>query len=320
MPLPELRNLDEYRAIYHDDGIWRPAIDGIRQRHGLCSEPCRRGPDGTHVVYYAGAAHVVKLFVPLFAHDYVAECLVARHLDGKLGIITPAIVHQGEIAGWRYLVISRVPGRPLREVWSGISPDERQTIAGTIGEIIARLRTIAVDGLRELVVDWPAFVARQVATARDRQRSDGLLEDLIEQIPGYLESTVPRLSRRFEPVLLLADITSEHVFVSKECGSWKVVGYVDFGDAFVGHPDYELVAPGLDIARGDGRLLRALLLGAGYAASDLNAAFRRRLMTFTLLHRYVKLQDLVTVVPQAGRTTSLEALAEALWPVCGSRS
>jgi hygromycin-B 7''-O-kinase len=314
-PLPDVRTLDQYRTIYHEEALWRPAIDAICQRHELSDEPCQRGPDGTHLVYYAGPSYVVKLYVPLFEHDYAAEFVVAGHLEGRLGVMTPAIVHQGEIAGWRYLVMTRLPGRPLREVWPGIPAANRQAIARTIGKMIARLRSISVEGVRDLTVAWPMFLARQVATAAERQRGSGLPEGLVAQIPAYLESTAVHLSECFEPVLLLADITDEHVLVSKDGESWKVVGYVDFGDAFLGHPDYELVAPGLDIGRGDGQLLRALLLGVGYSASDLTEELCRRLMAYTLVHRYVKLEDVMTAIPRAREATGLVELAHLLWPV-----
>jgi hygromycin-B 7''-O-kinase len=225
-------------------------------------------------------------------------------------------VHQGEITGWRYLIFTRVPGCPLQEVWLEISNGNRQAIVRTVGEMIARLRSIPVDAVRHLAVDWHAFVARQVATAAVRQREGGLAEGLVAQIPAYLESAAVHLSERSEPALLLADITMEHVLVSKHGGSWSVESYVDFGDAFVGHPDYELVAPGLDIARAERQLLRALLLGAGYAESDLNEALRRRLMAYTFVHRYVKLEDLMPAIPQARQATELEELARVLWPVC----
>jgi hypothetical protein len=49
---------------------------------------------------------------------------------------------------------------------------------------------------------------------------------------------------------------------------------------------------------------------------DLNETLRRRLMGYTLIHRYVKLEDLVPAIPQAREATELEQLARILWPVC----
>lgn len=314
--MPDVETLDDYRAIYHREEIWRPVIDEIRGRHGISGEACRRGPDGTHVVYFSGGEHVVKLFVPLFDADFEAEKLVGRHLEGRLGLATPEILFDGEIGGWRYLVMTRVPGRPLKEVWTRTADADRRVVAKTVGETIAQLRALPVSGLDELAVDWTAFLRKQIETGAERQRGSRVAWDLEVEIPAYLRSIPELLSERFEPALLLADITDEHVLVSEESGSWRAVGYVDFGDAMVGHPDYELVAPGLTIAAGDGRLLRALVVAAGYSESCLDEALRRRLMAYTLLHRYVRLNDILTLVPRAREAGGLEELARTLWPVC----
>jgi hygromycin-B 7''-O-kinase len=241
---------------------------------------------------------------------------MARHIEGELGIKTPTILHQGEIAGWRYLVMTRVPGRPLGVIWHEIGQENRQAIAHQAGQLIARLHSLSVQGLEELAVDWPAFVKQQVATAAERHHNGEVPQPLIAQIPAFVKSTSAQLIDCPEPVLLLADITTEHLLLFNDGGSWQIVGYVDFGDAFVGHPEYELVAPGLEIARGDARLLRALLLSAGYSESELNWALSRRLMAFTLLHRFVKLADILNIVPQARGITDLEHLTRILWPVC----
>jgi hygromycin-B 7''-O-kinase len=313
--MPEVETLDDYRAIYHRDDVWRPAIDEIRSRHGISGEACRRGPDGTHVVYFSGESHVVKLFVPLFERDFEAERLVAGRLGGRLGLTTPEILYDGEIGGWRYLVMTRVPGRPLKEVWSRTADTDRRGVVVTIGETIAQLRALSVAGLDELAVDWTAFVRRQIETGADRQIGSRVTWDPAVEIPAYLRSVPELPSEHFEPVLLLADMTDEHVLVTEHGGSWRAVSYVDFGDAMVGHPDYELVAPGLTVAAGDGRLLRALLVAAGYPESRLNEALGRRLMAYTLLHRYVRLDDILTLVPRAREAGSLEELARTLWPV-----
>jgi hygromycin-B 7''-O-kinase len=316
MRLPDVRTLSEYRTIYHRDELWRPAVDEVRRRHGLLEEPCVRGPDGTHIVYFSGRSHVVKLFCPLFARDIVAETLVAPRVAGRLGVATPAIVADGEVGGWRYLIMTRVPGRPLCEVWSRMSAADRLAATDRVGRTIVRLRRVPVEGLEPIAVDWKEFLTEQRKTAVARQGACDLGWDPSHEIPPYLDSVPEVFEGRFEPVLVLADITDEHVLVSDEGGALRVVSYVDFGDSIIGHPDYELVAPGLCIARGDADLLRTLLLASGFSESALDEGLGRRLMALTLMHRYVKLEDLTALVPAARRATCLEELARALWPVC----
>ena len=123
------------------------------------------------------------------------------------------------------------------------------------------------------------------------------------------------ITEGFQPVLLLADITREHVLVHQQDGSWRMVGYIDFGDAMVGHPDYELVAPGLEIAGSNPELLRALLLASGYPEKSFDEALCRRLMAYTLIHRYVDLTSVLTAVPQAQNAANLDEFARLVWQV-----
>ena len=315
--MPTVPTLEAYRAIYHRDDVWRPVIEAIYRRYPFLDEPCVRGPDGSHIVYLVGQMYVVKLFVPLFAQDFVAEHLAGKHLEGRLGVETPTIVADGRIGGWRYLVMTKIAGRPLEAVWDDVPPANRQRIATEVGQMIARLRAISVEGLEALAVDWDAFLAEQTATAPARhQDTPGLTWDPVQKIPVFLASLAGLRGQSFDPVPLLADITQEHIFVSQRDGWWRVVGYVDFGDAMVGHPDYELIAPGLDIARGDRELLRALLLAAGYPESALDESLCRWLMGYTLVHQYVELAYVLNTTPQAHTAASIEELARIVWPVC----
>ena len=315
MDLPHLVNLDEYRAIYHRDELWRPAIGEICHRHGIAAGSCVRGPDGTHIVYYAGPSHVIKLFVPLFREDFDAERIVLRRVEGRLGVDTPTLEFEGEVAGWPYIVMSRLAGRTLGEVWPAVEAGNRLEIVEKIGDLIARTRRLPAGEFVGLSVDWPAFVARQVATAAERHAGEGVGQELLDRIPAYLASALPLLSGSFEPVLLFSDVTDEHVLVSKTGGAWVMSGYVDFGDAMLGQRDYELVAPALDIALGDRGLLVTMLRASGYRDSEFTEAFRHRMMAYTLIHRYLRLSDVLEAVPQSRGARRPEELADLFWPV-----
>ncbi len=315
MRLPHLESLDEYRAIYHDEDVWLPAIDEICRRHALAGAATKRGPDGTHIVYYAEPSLVIKLFVPLFGDDFAVERAAMRHVQGRLSISVPSIVWEGKVWGWPYLVMSRMAGRRLGDIWDGIGRENRLALVREVGELVTTLRALPTEGLPELAVDWDRVVAEQVSSCVDRQREHGAPEGIVAGIPGYLTSAPPLYDEGFRPVLLLADITDEHVYVSERDGRWRMTGYLDFGDAMLGHPDYEMVAPGIDIARCDAGILRALLLASGYDASRLDDALRHRLMAYTLLHRYVNLKEIMGFFPETRDAATLEELAHALWPV-----
>ena len=314
--MPAVETLDAYRITYHRDDIWRPIIEAICRRYPYLDQPCIRGPDGSHIVYFVGQSFVIKLFVPLFAHDFTAEYLVARHLAGKIAIEIPEIVAEGQIAGWDYLVMTRISGTPLQFVWNELLPDDRLAVAVDVGRLIAFLRTVPISGLESLGGDWSQFLAAQIAGLTTHHPPVPDLNWAPEQqIPAFFDSLDGFIDQPFQPVLLLADITREHVFVDRSDRKWRMVGYLDFGDAMLGHPDYEMVAPGLEIAGGDPELLRSLLTAAGYPENTLDQNLSRRLMAYTLVHRFVDLAAVLSLIPHASSAANLDELAHLVWPL-----
>jgi len=310
---PAVETLDEYRAIYHREDLWRPVVDEICARHGLPRDQCLRGPDGTHIVYLVGSTAVIKLFVPLFESDFLSERVVAQAMDGELDVATPAVVAEGEIGGWRYLILTRVQGRPVEGVWSELSTDDRKQVIREVGEFIGSVRGMSLAGLEPLALDWDAFVRARVV-AREQELS-AVRAGLAQGISSYVDSSPLSRKRAFRSVLLLSDVTREHVMVDRVDGTWRLVGYVDFGDAMIGPPEYELVAPGVEIVRGDRGFLRELLVASGYSEDQLDAELQHRLMTCTLLHRYLTLADLMELIPGAKAATSVDELAGIVWPM-----
>jgi hygromycin-B 7''-O-kinase len=264
-------------------------------------------------VYFVGSTAVVKLFVPFFESDFLAERLVAQALDGALDVVTPAVTAEGEIGGWRYLLLTRVQGRPLQDVWSRLCVNERKELVRQVGEFIGSLRVVSLDGLEALALDWEPFVRTRVA-ARNQELA-GVRPELARGMSSYVGSSTLSRADAFRPILLLSDITREHVMVEHTDNSWRHVSYVDFGDAMIGPREYEVVAPGVDMVRGDPELLQELLMAAGYTADQLDEELRHRLMTCTLVHRYLTMADLMSLIPEADAATSVEDLASVVWPI-----
>ena len=310
----DLETLEDYREAYHDESLWRPLVEGIAGRHGLPCELLTRSPDGTHIVYFVSDSHVIKVFSPHFPGDIVAERLVTRRLEGRLGVGSPAVVAEGEWNGWPYLVLTRVPGRPADALWPELNREERLTVVREVGGFIRTVRGVRTVGLEAIALDWPDLVREQLESAPQRDAPTGIAVSP-EALRSLLDAAPRDALECDEPVLLLADITDEHVLVRREGGATRVTGLVDFGDAFLGHPDYELVAPGLTLARGDPELLRALLSSAGYDVDKSARELRLRLMVQTLIHRYATLRDVVRVVPGAGGAKNIMELSRRLWPV-----
>jgi hygromycin-B 7''-O-kinase len=311
--LPKIDTLESYRRIYRDAEVWLPAMRAICQRHSLDASRLEFAPPGTHVVFTIGGPYL-KLFAPLWPGDFAPERLVLNRLsEGRdLPVPTPRLVAEGEIEGWPYLVMTAVEGVPVCQVWDGMDATDRERVAVRCGELMAALHTVPTEGLEAIAVDWPAFVEGQKHECIDGIGRAGLDKRWTREVRDFFAGLPPLFELGFEPVLLSADVTDEHILVGQRKGRWEVTGYIDFGDAMLRHPDYEFAAPGCCITRGSPRLQRAMLLAYGYTEEHLGADLARRLMAYTLIHKFINVPELLKLLglPETAR---LEVIQEGLW-------
>ncbi|MEU3572915.1 aminoglycoside phosphotransferase family protein [Kitasatospora sp. NPDC036755] len=300
--LPLVLTDEEWDAVVPDETVMRPGAEALCARLGLAGLPLERFPEGSVPVYAVGEALVLKLYPAAGARDGVVEERVLAHLDGALPIPTPSVRAAGEdVNGWRYLLMSRLPGQGLAPAWPHIPPPDRERIARDCGEALAALHALDPEPLADTLGpgDWPAFLARQRAGAVDRQRARGLTEEWLEQIPDFLAAApIPTNPER---ALLHTEFMREHL-LTDPAGGWRLTGLVDFEPAMIGDPAYDLVAVGLFTTRADPHLLGRLLDAYGRHFEP------RLLMAYTLLHVYSNLPWYLRELKPSART--LDALAE----------
>ena len=141
-------------------------------------------------------------------------------------------------------------------------------------------------------------------------------EPLVHSTLEFLEDLPALFEPGFQPVLLNADVTDEHILVSERGGRWELTGFIDFGDAMLGHPFYDFVAPGCCITHGSPRLQRAMLLAYGFSEDQLDATLAAQLMAYTLVHRFANIPHLVKLL-DSQQPTSLQDLKRGLWSLSG---
>ena len=270
----------------------------ICQRHDLDMTQLEFAPPGTHVVFRVKPSLYIKLFAPPWREDFATERFVLEKLSHQtdLPIPIPFLVAEGEIENWPYIVITAVEGVPLCEVWESMNMPDKEYIAIRCGEFMASLHLTDTDGLEEIAVDWPAFVEKQIQSCIDKLRRTDISKQWIDSVTEFMENLPPLFEPDFQPVLLNADVTDEHVLVSKHGNRWEMTGFIDFGDAMLGHPYYEFAAPFCSVTRGSKELRRAMLLSYGFTDDQLNETLSRQLMAYTLIHRFITVQDLIEIL------------------------
>jgi hygromycin-B 7''-O-kinase len=240
-------------------------------------------------------SRILKLFCSLWGDDYAAERAVLQHLQG---LQAPQVVADGELEGWPYLIITALPGRPVEEVWSELDVGEKRSILEPLGSFLQALHQ--QPPVPELATDWDQFLAERVGRWEEHHQAEGAWRDWIRgRISDFSEP-------RFDPVLLNADITDEHVLVINRDGHWQFSGVIDFGDAMMGHPHYEFVAPLVCLTIGEPSLSRTLVESYGL---ELTPALAERLTTYCLLHKYGRLADILERCP----VSNGDDLHRAIW-------
>ena len=310
--LPDVRTEEDYRLIYRDADVWLPAMRVICQRHGLDATQLEFAPPGTHVVFQVRPDRYIKLFAPPWRKDFIPERLVLRRLPEQFDLPIPRLVAEGTLEDWPYLIVTAVEGIPLREVWRLMDLPARERIAVSCGELMAALHSVPTAGFEAIAVDWPAFVECQIQDCIALLARSGLDRQWIHSVLEFLDGLPPLFEPGFRPVLLSADVTDEHILVGQPGGRWELTGFVDFGDAMLGHPYYEFAAPGICITRSSPILQRAMLLAYGYSGHQLDGTLARQLMAYILLHRCVNVPDILALFGSQ-RPASFEDLQQGLW-------
>lgn len=292
--LPPIRSEQDYRRVYADESIWLPAMRALCQRHGLDPDRLQRMGLGTHVAFRSGD-RIIKLFAGPWAEDYTSESACLKHITG---LPVPELMAEGELEDWPYIVMGAVPGTPAVEVWEELALEDKRGVVAELGRIMATLH--ALPPLPGLGGDWNVFLQERLQNAEEHHDAPPPWRAWINRrLDGF--APTPRAH-----VLLSADITEDHLLLSEENGRWRVSGFIDFGDARMGHPFYEFIAPLAFYTVGTPELSRLLVESYGL---DFSADLAEELTTWCLLHEFGRLRDFTD---KAG-IESPEELCRALW-------
>jgi hygromycin-B 7''-O-kinase len=236
-------------------------------------------------------------------------------LHGALApVVTPELLHVGEIDGWPYLVMTRLEGASLEDVWPRAAAEQVQLLE-QIGALIAQVHALDPDPIAAIGPRWDDFLAAQRAGCVARHSRRALPAPLLAELEAYLDRVTPGIPRVITPVILTGEYTPANLLVTRRADRWQLTGLIDFGDVWCGAADYDLLGPATFLAAGDPARLGALLAARGHAPGELVPALRDRLMALLLLHRHSDLDAQLRIPDWRGRAHSLDELAALVFPL-----
>jgi hygromycin-B 7''-O-kinase len=283
---------------------WVAPLREICARHALDARALEPFASGSDVVWCAGDV-VIKLSTPAWSAQMESERRALAHAAGRLSVATPRLLCHGELAGWPYIVMSRVAGAPLADVWPGLDARDRRRLARELGALLRELHALGPC----TPDDWPAFWSRCRTDLARRHAEPDAPPELVRAIEPFLAAQAELDGP--ERLFLHTEYLDQHVLVDDARGRWEPVAVIDFADTQTGPPWYDFAAPVEFVFRGERGLLRAFLGGYGV---DPDGTDPERMLAWALAHRLGRLARMLeAVAPAAPR--DLRALARLLYAV-----
>ena len=283
---------------------WQATLDDISQREKLPQLDFTPFTDGSAAVFGADEI-VIKIYHPDDSEDCQREEESLNLLAGKLDIDLPKVLAAGTVDESRYLVMSRLAGDTLKSRWKEIPKEQKKKLVAKLGEVTKQLHKVQVPNSSIIKVDSSAFIKKQINSAKKRQAECKLPHIWLEQIDEFLAP----LKLPEDGAFLHTELMRDHLLVTETDGKWQFSGLFDFAESMTLPTEYEFASVGLFVTGGDAELLRHYLLAYGYEESALNFDFSRRLLAFTLLHRYANLSWYLSFLAPAVGATKLDDLA-----------
>lgn len=281
---------------------WLPHLDEVRERHQLPRAAIEGGVNPTHPTFLIGDV-VVKVFagLPRWRESHQAERAALAAVARDPQVLAPRLLAEGRLAaGWPYLVLERAAGVPWGE--ARLTRAQRLTLAAELGTQVRRLQHLP--GASVFSPDRWGAVDLIGAAARS-----SLPAHLVAQVPAFVAAWPPR-----GRALVHGDLVSQHLFVAHG----RLSAIIDWGDALLTDPHYELIQPHRGPFECDPALLRAFLEGSGwepdpdFARRALAQALHRQALGL-VQHRGMDVFEPVAARLPLGGLPDLDALAGALF-------
>jgi fructosamine-3-kinase len=300
---------------YFRNDAWQSVAAEICRRNGISHHEMRRSDLGENIVFLVDQNFVIKIFA-LFPGRHYREVSALTIASDRLPIKLPSLICNGVINGWPYIVTTHLRGRPFYDSWDSVATEDQIEIMSGLGVAMRQLHSLEV-GLIEMKsfcgLGWRAFIQAQLRLLFDQGRVKDKNQRCFHSLPKYLESNLSALPRDNKQVLLHGDLNPGNFLVEIENGRRKISGLIDFADSLSGFHEYDFVTPVMQMASGNRKLQRALLLAYGYKKEELTPLLRRRLMLLTILHEGSIWEEAVQRLGPNANDLNLEALEEQIW-------
>jgi aminoglycoside phosphotransferase (APT) family kinase protein len=185
-----------------------------------------------------------------------------------------------------------------------------ERVADELGAFMAAFQRVA-PGFERSFGDWPACLDQTLHDPVALHLNRGETRAWTERLAAFTAAHEPYLRQLGPPVLIHADLTTEHVMLRQVDGAWRLAGVLDLADAMIAPAEMDLIAPCLGPFRGHAAAQRRLMRACGTELAGPDRA--ARLMAVALQHRFMHFHHWFCDEIASG-LPDVAAIAEAVFP------
>ena len=198
-----------------------------------------------NAIYRINGQDYLKIFGPTAERQFHVERAALQTVAHDPAIPAPRIVAERERANMPpYLIISGVAGETAEVIWDDLPRAEQLTLAEEIGTIAAAIHRLPQDDLVEVERQFGGRNERiqelqtrrlveieQLETFSPRQR-----EDLVRFVQGEALELLDEGAIN----LVHYELAHNHIYLARENDTMKVTGFIDWADAILGPPEWDV--------------------------------------------------------------------------------
>ncbi|MCO7226668.1 phosphotransferase family protein [Pleionea sp. CnH1-48] len=323
MLLPKEYSYEQVCSFLDKPGLdsWLPALEFIKQKHELKFDSIHRISKGGNALFACGPDLIVKLVPHHWRYQADAE-VVGLQLAAQQPLLlssaelnTPDLLAYGEMDGWVYLVISRLEGASLGDVWDELAEVDKQSLSYQVGALARQIHQLQVETNNPIAVDWHLYLKKLIAESYARHKRNQLATPLLETCQEYLSAHKGFYDTQ-APCLIHMDLHQDNLMVQQQNSGWRLSGVLDFGDAIIGcDPLLELLTPILFLGQGQRKRIEAVIQGYGYNLNTINDEFQKKCLAYMLIRPASNLNYVMDYAGVKGKRNSWQDIADQLFPI-----
>lgn len=319
--LPATPSYEQACTILDDQPLsyWLPVLGFLQDKHQLGEGHWQRIKEGGNALFALSGADgnevIVKLVPPNWSRQGRAEIAGAAVIPTGLSVAVPELIAGGELNEWVYVVMNRLSGRCLADVWPSLSREQKRPLMRHVGELMREFRQLPLPETSSLMVgDWQDYIKKLTNECMERHERCGVPEPLLSSVMDYIREA-EALSPVDELHFIHMDIHPWNLMAEQVDGQWQITGLLDFGDAIFGQNClFEINTPALFMAQGDRQLLAEMLDGYQWQSPTDLDGLRQAMMATALIRTASDITFVMKQVPETAPRDSWESIAHQLFP------